>query len=48
LIGAGGVVAIGFAAVRWSRKEDVVPDSKKEATDPALDERLNDELRDLD
>jgi cytochrome c-type biogenesis protein CcmF len=48
LLGAGGVVALGFAAVRWSRKDDVVPGSNTEATDPALDERLDDELRDLD
>jgi cytochrome c-type biogenesis protein CcmF len=48
LLGAGGVVAIGFAAVRWSRKGDVGPDSNNEGTDPALNERLDDELRDLD
>ena len=48
LLGAGGVVVIGFAAARWSRKDDVLPGSKKEIIDPALDERLDDELRDLD
>jgi cytochrome c-type biogenesis protein CcmH/NrfF len=48
LLGAGGVVAIGFAAVRWTRKDDVVPASPRELTDAALDDRLDDELRDLD
>jgi cytochrome c-type biogenesis protein CcmF len=48
LLGAGGVVVIGFAAVRWSRKDEVVAGSRKEAIDPVLDERLDNELRDLD
>ena len=39
---------IGFAAVRWSRREDERPAEAKEPVDPALDERLDDELRNLD
>jgi cytochrome c-type biogenesis protein CcmF len=46
LVGATSAVAIGFAAVKWSRK----PDSATEAAplDAALEERIDDELRDLD
>jgi hypothetical protein len=38
---------IGLAAVRWSRRSDVTADAPPPA-DPALEERLDDELRDLD
>jgi cytochrome c-type biogenesis protein CcmH/NrfF len=46
LVGATSAVAIGFAAVKWSRK----PEEPVEAApvDSALDERIDDELRDLD
>jgi cytochrome c-type biogenesis protein CcmF len=46
LVGATSAVAIGFAAVKWTRK----PEEPSEATplDEALEERIDDELRDLD
>jgi len=46
LVGATSAVAIGFAAVKWTRK----PDEATEAAplDAALEERIDDELRDLD
>jgi cytochrome c-type biogenesis protein CcmF len=46
LVGATSAVAIGFAAVKWTRK----PDAPTEAAplDAALEERIDDELRDLD
>jgi cytochrome c-type biogenesis protein CcmF len=46
LLGASGAAAIGFAAVKWSRK----PAAQEEnvAIDSALEERIDDELRDLD
>jgi cytochrome c-type biogenesis protein CcmF len=47
LVGAGGAVVIGFAAIRWSRRHDSQTDEAPSA-DPALDERLDDELRNLD
>jgi len=45
-VGATSAVAIGFAAVKWSRK----PEEATEAAplDAALEERIDDELRDLD
>jgi cytochrome c-type biogenesis protein CcmF len=47
LIGAASAVAVGFAAVKWTRKSE--PDAAPAAPiDAALDERINDELRDLD
>jgi cytochrome c-type biogenesis protein CcmF len=48
LVGASGAVVIGFAAVRWSRRQDTAPAEAGQAGDPALDERLDDELRNLD
>ena len=46
LVGASSAVAIGFAAVKWTRK----PEAATEAAplDAALEERIDDELRDLD
>ena len=46
-VGASGAVAVGFAAVKWTHKGE---ESKPEPTaaDSALDERIDDELRDLD
>src|SRR5262249_15562380 len=49
LLGATGVVAIGFAAIKWSRRgEAPPPDASPAIGDPALEERIDDELRDLD
>ena len=51
LIGATGAASIAVVAFRWSRRE-ALPDSAQAAPDagedPALRERLDDELRDLD
>jgi len=46
LLGASGAAAIGFAAVKWTRKSDAQEDNI--AIDSALEERIDDELRDLD
>ncbi len=48
LVGASGAVAIGFVAVRWSRRQQNAHAEALPAADPALDERLDDELRNLD
>jgi cytochrome c-type biogenesis protein CcmF len=47
-VGGGAAAAVGFVAVRWSRKNRQNPPESTTATDPALDERLDDELRNLD
>jgi hypothetical protein len=47
LIGATSAVAIGFAAVKWTRHLDTTPEAPA-AADPRLEERLDDELRNLD
>ena len=47
LIGATSAVAIGFAAVRWTRRSETTSDAPAPA-DPRLEERLDDELRNLD
>jgi hypothetical protein len=47
LVGAGSAVVVGFAAVRLARRHDPAVDAPS-AGDPALEERLDDELRDLD
>ena len=49
LLGATGVFAIGFAAIKWSHHSAAAPpETSATLDDPALEERLNDELRDLD
>jgi cytochrome c-type biogenesis protein CcmF len=47
LVGASGAVAVGVAAIRWSRRREAPAEAPAPA-DPALDERLDDELRNLD
>jgi cytochrome c-type biogenesis protein CcmF len=47
LVGGFGIFAIGFAAIRWSRHDERAPEAIA-SSDPALDDRINDELRDLD
>src|SRR5262249_14946245 len=47
LVGATGAVAVGFVAVRWSRHPERQPEGAA-AVDAELDDRINDELRDLD
>jgi len=47
LIGATSAIAVAFVAVKWTRKSE--PDAAAPAPiDPALDGRIDDELRDLD
>lgn len=47
LVGATGAVAVGFAAVRWTRRPDDASEAPA-AIDSETDERIDDELRDLD
>jgi cytochrome c-type biogenesis protein CcmF len=46
-MGASGAVLVGFAAVKWSKR---APDAEPHVSsiDPAFEERLDDELRNLD
>jgi cytochrome c-type biogenesis protein CcmF len=47
LLGATGAVVIGFVAARWTRRPE--PDGQAPPpSDPVMDERLDDELRNLD
>ena len=48
LVGAGGLVAIGVFARRWSRPSMFAPVTADGAMDAELNARLDDELRDLD
>jgi cytochrome c-type biogenesis protein CcmF len=48
LVGASGAVVMGVAAFRWSRRHSSQASEAPTAGDPALDERLDDELRNLD
>jgi len=48
LLGGGGAVMIGFAAVKWSRSPTRASTETPAATDSELEERIDDELRDLD
>jgi len=47
-VGVGAAALIGFVAVRWSRQHDGDSAEALPAADPELDERLDDELRNLD
>jgi cytochrome c-type biogenesis protein CcmF len=47
-LGATGIVAIGFAAVKWSRHDSTQGGAQAPALDADLNERIDDELRDLD
>jgi len=46
-LGGLGIVVIGFAALRWSHKPERAAEAQP-AADSDLDDRINDELRDLD
>ena len=47
--GGGAAAIVGFVAVRWSRRHgDGLPESPVTAPETELDERLDDELRNLD
>jgi cytochrome c-type biogenesis protein CcmH len=51
LAGATGALAIAFVALRWSRRDATPEQPSRDTqpeTDPELNARLNDELRDLD
>jgi cytochrome c-type biogenesis protein CcmH/NrfF len=48
LIGVSSAAAIGFAAVRWSRHPDLRASEAPSSTDLKIEERLDDELRNLD
>ena len=47
LMGGTGIVAVGFAAVKWTRHANIEP-GEPTPTDSALEARIDDELRDLD
>ncbi len=47
LVGGMGIVLVGVAASRWSRRYES-PDAPSVAGDPDMEQRLDDELRDLD
>jgi cytochrome c-type biogenesis protein CcmF len=46
--GATGVAALGFVAVRWTRRHVAAPPEASAPADAELNERLDDELRGLD
>ncbi len=46
-VGVGAAAVVGAMAVRWSKNKTHAPDSVA-AGDPEMDERLDDELRNLD
>jgi cytochrome c-type biogenesis protein CcmF len=48
LLALGGLVIIVVNARRWSRRQPAVASGASPSSDPALDARLDDELRDLD
>ena len=50
LIGASGAIVAGIVAVRWSRRHGPESDERSapSAVDSAMQERLDDELRDID
>jgi cytochrome c-type biogenesis protein CcmH/NrfF len=47
-VGGGAALAVGLVAVRWSRRHDTSSPESPAAIEPELDERLDDELRNLD
>ena len=46
LVGGAGIVLVGVAASRWSHRSE--PADAAPAGDPEMEQRLDDELRDLD
>jgi cytochrome c-type biogenesis protein CcmF len=48
LVGGGAAGMVGFVAMRWSRKHDDEASEGATPADPEFDERLDDELRNLD
>jgi cytochrome c-type biogenesis protein CcmF len=47
VVGATGALIIGFAAVKWTRRPDATSEAAA-SLEPELEERLDDELRNLD
>jgi hypothetical protein len=48
-MGATGAMVIGVLAIRWTRREEALPEVVTVSADDArLNEKLDDELRDLD
>jgi cytochrome c-type biogenesis protein CcmF len=47
-VGAGAALIVGFVAVRWSRRPEGAADAPAAAAEPGIDDRLDDELRNLD
>ncbi|HWF84898.1 MAG TPA: cytochrome c-type biogenesis CcmF C-terminal domain-containing protein, partial [Vicinamibacterales bacterium] len=47
-MGASGAVLVGIAAVKWSKRAPSDAEPASPNADPALEERLDDELRNLD
>jgi len=48
LVGAGAMIGVGLVAMRWTRQANQPDAPNTDQSDPALDERLDDELRNLD
>jgi cytochrome c-type biogenesis protein CcmF len=48
LLGAGGALVVGTAAVRWAHRRESAGSGEAAPADPDLEERLDDELRSLD
>jgi cytochrome c-type biogenesis protein CcmF len=49
LLGATGVLGVGFVAMRWSKRgHDAAPPADSTPQDAAMNQRLDDELRNLD
>jgi cytochrome c-type biogenesis protein CcmF len=48
IVGGGAAAAVGFVAMKWSRKHDDPSVDVQTAIEPEMDERLDDELRNLD
>jgi cytochrome c-type biogenesis protein CcmF len=48
MVGGGAAAAVGFVALRWSRRHDDSINEAPTTTEPGMDERLDDELRNLD
>jgi len=48
LLGGAGVVGLGFVAMRWSKHPGESQPSEVPSTDAGMNQRLDDELRNLD
>jgi cytochrome c-type biogenesis protein CcmH/NrfF len=48
IVGGGAAAAVGLVALKWSRKHDDSALDAQTAIEPEMNERLDDELRNLD